>query len=162
MGACRVGDRRFDCALGRSGIVPVKHEGDGGTPQGTFQLREVFWRPDRGPAPATALPVSALTPLDGWCDDPADAAYNRRVSLPFQARHEALWRDDGLYDLLAVIGVNDDPPVPGAGSAIFLHVARAGPNGLEPTEGCVALSMDDLRAVLAVCGPGARIDIAQG
>ena len=40
---------------------------------------------------------------------------------------------------------------PGLGSAVFLHVARA---GYPPTEGCVALALDDLLAVLAEAAPG--------
>jgi L,D-peptidoglycan transpeptidase YkuD (ErfK/YbiS/YcfS/YnhG family) len=44
-----------------------------------------------------------------------------------------------------VLGHNDDPPVPGMGSAIFLHVAR---EGYTPTEGCVALTREDLVALL--------------
>ena len=47
-----------------------------------------------------------------------------------------LWREDAIYDIVGVLGWNDDPPVRGRGSAIFLHVARA---ELAPTEGCVAL-----------------------
>ena len=52
--------------------------------------------------------------------------YNRLVKLPYAASHEELWRDDHLYDLVVVLGFNDDPVVPGKGSAIFLHLARAG------------------------------------
>ena len=70
--------------------------------------------------------------------------------LPHAGRCEALWRDDGLYDVIVVLGYNDDPPVPGLGSAIFFHVARP---DYGPTEGCVALARDDLLAVLASCGP---------
>lgn len=151
---------RFACALGWGGIVAEKREGDGGTPAGRFVLREALWRPERCAAPTTGLPLSAIRPDDGWCDDPADGAYNRRVRLPHRGRCEALWREDGLYDLLAVVGWNDDPPVPGLGSAIFLHVVREGPAGFEPTEGCVALMEADLRAVLALAGPGTAIDIA--
>ena len=36
--------RKYACALGRSGIVRDKHEGDGGTPAGTYPLREVRYR----------------------------------------------------------------------------------------------------------------------
>jgi L,D-peptidoglycan transpeptidase YkuD (ErfK/YbiS/YcfS/YnhG family) len=106
------------------------------------------------------LPLSPIAPEDGWCDEPADAFYNRKVRLPHLGSCERLWRDDHLYDVMAVIGWNDDPPVAGRGSAIFLHLACAGTGGLEPTEGCVALAEDDLRAVLAQVGPGSRIDIA--
>jgi L,D-peptidoglycan transpeptidase YkuD (ErfK/YbiS/YcfS/YnhG family) len=147
---------RVRCALGRSGIVVAKREGDGATPAGVFPLREVFYRADRILPPSTMLPVRALADDDGWCDDPADALYNRPVRLPYPGRHERLWREDALYDLLAVIGYNDAPVVASRGSAIFLHVAGAGPDGGDytPTEGCVALGLADLRRVLADCGPG--------
>ncbi len=56
-----------------------------------------------------------------------------------------LWREDGLYDVVGVLGWNDAPVQRGRGSAIFLHVARP---DFAPTEGCVALSLTDLRAVL--------------
>ncbi len=67
------------------------------------------------------------------------------MRLPHPGRHEALWRADGVYDLLGVLGWNDDPVRPGRGSAIFLHLARP---DFAPTEGCVALSEPDLRRVL--------------
>jgi L,D-peptidoglycan transpeptidase YkuD (ErfK/YbiS/YcfS/YnhG family) len=68
------------------------------------------------------------------------------VTLPHPARCEALWRGDGLYDVVGVLGWNDAPVERGRGSAIFLHVARP---GYPPTEGCVALAESDLRGVLA-------------
>ena len=61
--------------------------------------------------------------------------------------HEELWRTDGLYDVVGVLGWNDAPVVRGRGSAIFLHVARP---DYAPTEGCIALSLADLRRVLAM------------
>ena len=148
--------QRVRCALGRGGLRTDKREGDGATPIGSFALRRIFYRADRLPPPATGLPVQPLAPDMGWCDDPADAAYNRQVALPFAGRHERLWRDDDLYDLVAVIGYNDNPPVPGLGSAIFLHLARP---DWAPTEGCVALARADLLMLLAACGAGDRIRI---
>ncbi len=146
------------CALGRGGVRADKREGDGATPAGVLPLRRVLYRPDRLAAPpATALPVAPIAPADGWCDDPAHADYNRPVRLPHPARCEHLWRDDGLYDLLAVLGHNDDPPRPHRGSAIFLHVAAP---GYAATEGCVALALPDLHALLAACGPGSRLTVA--
>lgn len=145
------GGLRFRCALGRSGITRAKREGDGAPPSGRLPLREVLYRPDRVAAPRTRLPRSALAPADGWCDDPSHPDYNRRVRLPHPARCESLWRSDGLYDLLAVLGHNDAPPVPGLGSAIFLHVAD---DGFGPTEGCIALARPDLETVLAAAAPG--------
>ena len=159
-GTLRFGGRDYACALGRTGIVHPKHEGDGGTPSGIYPLREVRYRPDRIAKPKTGLVVVESNSTDGWCDDPADVAYNRLVRLPYPRDAEVMWRDDHVYDLQAVIGYNDVPPVPGAGSAIFLHVARADAGGnLLPTAGCVAMRLDDLRTVLAACKPGTMIDI---
>lgn len=155
-GRLECGDTVYRCALGRGGIVADKVEGDGGTPVGNFPLRRVLFRPDRLPPPATGLPVETLSPGRGWCDDPSHPAYNRPVDLPFPASHEELWRKDGVYDLIVILGHNDDPPVPGKGSAIFMHVARP---GYEPTEGCVALALPDLLRVVALLGPGDRIRI---
>ena len=71
--------------------------------------------------------------------------------MPYKARHEVLWRRDDIYDLIVVLGHNDDPVRPGAGSAVFLHVARP---DFSPTAGCIVLSKDDLLALLAGSGPG--------
>lgn len=148
--------RSYACRLGRSGIVADKREGDGGTPVGRFPLRQVFYRPDRGPAPQTTLPCRALTQSDGWCDDPAVQQYNLPVTLPFGSSHEEMWRDDALYDLVVVIGHNDAPVVPHMGSAVFLHVAN--PDG-EPTAGCVAFSKSDLLEILSQLTPADHISI---
>lgn len=140
----------FRCALGRGGVRPAeeKREGDGATPAALMPLRRVLYRADRGTAPACRVPVEPIAPEDGWCDDPRDPAYNRPVRLPYPASHERLWREDPLYDIVGVLGWNDDPaPVPYRGSAIFLHLARP---DFAPTEGCVALAEGDLRAVLEV------------
>lgn len=133
-------------ALGRGGVRAHKQEGDGATPAGLLPLRRVLYRADRTPVPACHVPVEPIAPDDGWCDDPGHQDYNRRISLPHQARHEALWRADGLYDVIGVLGWNDAPVKRGLGSAIFLHVASP---GYAPTEGCVALALPDLRQVLA-------------
>lgn len=153
------GGRFLRCALGRSGITPAadKREGDGATPAGVWPMREAWWRADRLPRPDTALPLLPITPQSGWCDAPADPAYNRAVSLPYPASAEALWREDGVYDLVVVLGYNDDPVVPGHGSAIFLHIARP---DYSPTEGCVALAREDVLAVLSAARPGDVLQIA--
>ena len=146
-GFLRTRSEIFRAALGRGGVRVDKREGDGGTPAAVLPLRSVLYRADRGPAPACAVPVRALGPDDGWCDDPAHAEYNRPVRLPFAATAESLWREDAVYDIIGELGWNDSPIVPGRGSAIFLHVARP---DYAPTEGCVALSPGDLRRVLAM------------
>ncbi|MBE9555576.1 MAG: L,D-transpeptidase family protein [Proteobacteria bacterium] len=155
-GELECGGRVYRCALGPGGIVGDKVEGDGGTPAGAFTLRRVLYRPDRLGRPITSLPIEEITADQGWCDDPGHPDYNRQVSLPFSASHENLWREDAVYDVIVTLGHNDNPPVPGKGSAIFMHVARP---GYEPTEGCVALALPDLLDVLGACGPGDTICI---
>jgi len=144
------GGRNWRCALGTGGVVASKREGDGGTPAGLFPLRRLLWRADRLRRPATGLAATPIRPQDGWCDAPDDPRYNRMVGLPYPASAETLWREDALYDLVVVLGHNDDPPVAASGSAIFLHVARP---DYGPTAGCVALARDDLLALLAGLGP---------
>ena len=157
-GRLDLADRRVRCALGRSGVIAAadKREGDGASPAGTWPLRLVLFRPDRGDAPATRLPTRALNPSDGWCEAPLDKNYNRLVALPHGDLADRLWREDHLYDLIVVLGHNDSPVVAGAGSAIFLHLAR--PN-FGPTQGCVALARPDLEALLALAAPGDALAI---
>lgn len=146
------------CTLGRAGVIAaaLKKEGDGASPAGIWPLRRVLYRPDRLERPETALPAAPLTPADLWCDDPAHQEYNRLVKAPFPGRAEPLWREDGLYDLLVVLGHNDAPVVPGGGSAIFWHVAR--PDG-GPTEGCIGTALPVLLACLRAAKPGDALRI---
>lgn len=148
------GSARAVC--GRSGVRADKREGDGATPEGIFPLVAAYYRSDRIAPPATGLALTVLRSEHGWIDDPGDPLYNRLVSLPYPARHERMWREDGLYDLVVVIGCNTDPPVAGRGSAIFLHVARP---DFTPTEGCIAVERDVLAELLALIGPGSTIAI---
>ena len=143
-------------ACGKGGVVADKREGDHASPAGTFPLLRALYRPDRLTAPQTALPLAALTPSDGWCDAAADPRYNTQVALPCPASHEELWRADGLYDLIVVIGYNTDPIVPGKGSAIFLHCASPDFSG---TEGCIAIARGVLAPLLGLLGPGGTITI---
>jgi L,D-peptidoglycan transpeptidase YkuD (ErfK/YbiS/YcfS/YnhG family) len=141
-----LGQETFRAALGRGGIRADKREGDGATPSGLLPLREVLYRPDRRNGIMSKSLVKPLAGSDGWCDDPGHPAYNRLVQLPNDASAEALWRDDAVYDIIGVLGWNDDPVQPGRGSAIFLHVAH---HDYRPTAGCIALAPNDLLHVLA-------------
>ena len=147
------------CAIGKGGMkdAAAKREGDGVSPIGRWEMKRVFYRADKVTAPETNLPLVPIKKTDGWCDDPADPLYNQHVTLPYPASHEELWRKDNVYDIIVELGHNDDPPVPGLGSAIFLHVAKA---DYAPTEGCIALSEIDLRSALALAGPGAVLEIS--
>lgn len=144
----KVSEDAYVCAIGRAGVAAAgeKREGDLMTPTGRFPMRCCYYRPDRiTPPPETELPLIPLTPEDGWCDDPEHPMYNRPVKLPFDGRHEKLWREDHVYDLIIPLGYNDGPIMPGAGSAIFMHLMREDGVG---TEGCVALKKADLLGLL--------------
>jgi L,D-peptidoglycan transpeptidase YkuD (ErfK/YbiS/YcfS/YnhG family) len=155
-----LGARRVRCALGKAGVTPaaLKREGDLASPAGVWPIRRALYRPDRGGAPASALPVKALAPDDGWCDAPDDPDYNRPIKLPHAGSAEKMWRDDGLYDLVVVLGHNDDPPKPPMGSCIFLHLARP---GYLPTEGCLAVTRGDLEELLAAAKLGDAVEIRE-
>ena len=144
-GALMAGNLCFPCAIGRSGTTRSKREGDGATPVGVLPLRALHYRADRVARPFTGLPTRAMRPLDGWCDSPRHPRYNRLVSHPFPASAEHMWRDDRLYDCVVELGWNDDPVLPGKGSAIFMHICR---DGFQPTEGCIAVEPQTMARLL--------------
>lgn len=150
------GQRR--CAVGRAGIGVKQREGDGMTPAGSWPLRRVLYRADRlETPPQSVLPVEKIEPDHAWCDIPGDPNYNQLVRLPHASIDERLWREDQLYDVIAVIGFNDAPVIPGAGSAIFLHIAEP---GFRPTAGCVALRLSDLLDAIAQLRRDDRLIVA--
>ncbi len=150
--------RDMPCFIGKAGAIVEadKREGDGKTPRGRYALRTLLLRPDRNPAPETALPWRWLRVDDGWSDAAADPAYNRPVTHPHAYSAEHLWRDDGLYDLIIVLGHNDHPPVAGMGSAIFLHCR---PELGSATQGCIAIAKSDLWSLIASAQPGDMVTI---
>jgi len=150
------GGRDIPCLIGKSGTIDAstKREGDGATPLGRWPIRILLLRPDRVALPDLKLPWRWLRPDDGWSDDPADPVYNRPVRHPHAYSAEKLWREDGAYDAIVVLGHNDDPPVTGAGSAIFLHCTA----GRDYTEGCVAIAREALLDVLTCLQPDDMVD----
>lgn len=162
LGVLEIGGRLFPCALGKSGIALSKAEGDMKTPKGIFPLRSVYYRYDKLSRPIySKIPMMALLEEDGWCDDPGDRAYNQSVMLPYHASAERLWRDDDLYDVIVIMGHNDDPVKKGRGSAIFLHVAKElnGEKTFEGTEGCIALRKRDLLEILPILSPETTLTV---
>jgi L,D-peptidoglycan transpeptidase YkuD (ErfK/YbiS/YcfS/YnhG family) len=155
-GLLTLGPLRLDCALGRSGCVARKREGDGATPLGRWRPRLVLYRADRSARPTTGLPVRPLRADDGWCDAVHDRNYNRSVRHPYPASAERLWRTDAVYDRIIVLDHNTRPRIQGHGSAIFIHLAQP---GLTPTEGCIALDWRAMDLLLARLKSATRIDI---
>jgi L,D-peptidoglycan transpeptidase YkuD (ErfK/YbiS/YcfS/YnhG family) len=146
----------WPCSMGRSGacLAADKREGDGCTPLGIWPFRGALIRPDRGFAAPAYLPWRLLRSSDGWSDGAGDPAYNRPVIHPHRWSAERLWRDDGCYDAILILGHNDSPPEPGAGSAIFLHL-----QGVGATEGCIAVGPEAMQHLLARIAPGDVLDI---
>lgn len=159
-GLMYVGDLKFPCAIGRGGVITAKEkrEGDGATPLGKWRMKRVLYRADRLERPDTDLPVAPLRSADGWCDAAGHALYNRPVTLPFDQSHEILWRDDHAYDVIVELSHNDDPVVPGLGSAIFFHLAH---DDDRPTEGCIAVSQEDMLEILTQSTTETYLDVRE-
>lgn len=154
-GIARFRGRSFSCSIGRGGLKPAadKREGDGATPAGVWRLEEVYFRPDRLTPPSRG--AKPIRPWMRWSDDPQDPAYNSlRSANRFSA--ELMRRADPMYDLVGVIDHNRHPPVPGMGSAVFLHLRR-GPR--RPTAGCVAFARKDLLWILRHWTPRSRLAV---
>ncbi len=152
--------------LGRNGLIPAskKREGDGCTPRGNYRLREIWYRADRVPRLSSGLPQRIITAQDCWCDAPDHPLYNRHFTLPLEdgsdapRSYECLWREDGAYDVIVVIGYNDAPVLPGRGSAIFLHCTHEDGRA---TAGCIALPKAHLIAMLPLLGEESHIHIGK-
>jgi L,D-peptidoglycan transpeptidase YkuD (ErfK/YbiS/YcfS/YnhG family) len=146
------------CALGREGTATQRDmcEGDFKTPLGVYPFRRIYYRVDKVSLLETKLPPHIITPNCGWCDEPTHSSYNQYVTLPFEVSHEQLWRSDDIYDLIIVIGHNDDPVVSGKGSAVFIHAARY---GFLPTAGCIGLELSNLQRLARLIEIGDEIEI---
>jgi L,D-peptidoglycan transpeptidase YkuD (ErfK/YbiS/YcfS/YnhG family) len=135
----------ISCTIGRDGFAAAdqKKEGDGKTPTGVYRIGMAFGAPKQVD---TKLDYKNPGPDDFWCDDPNSQQYNRMTKgMPSDAKSfEKLTQD--AYKYAAVIEYNTDTVVPGAGSAIFLHV-WGGPD--KPTAGCVAVAEPEMVKLLA-------------
>jgi L,D-peptidoglycan transpeptidase YkuD (ErfK/YbiS/YcfS/YnhG family) len=122
-----------------------KVERDGRAPAGVFRIGTILGYDSALPDGAD-FPYHQVTAADAWVDDPENPLYNRHVRIDpsapppwFDAHRMRL--GDPAFRWLIEVRHNSDPPVPGAGSAIFLHTRR-GPD--RPTAGCTALAQEDL------------------
>tara|TARA_B100000902_G_C27252095_1_gene885842 strand:+ start:371 stop:865 length:495 start_codon:yes stop_codon:yes gene_type:complete len=147
-------DNKFQCSVGRSGFSKNKKEGDGFTPVGTFYIDNIYYRADKIKNLNTKINTNIIHESDGWCDDPRQKNYNQLIQFPFNFSAEKLYRDDSLYDVVCVLNYNNNPIIPGLGSAIFMHIAK---DDYGPTEGCVALKKDDLLHILKLINNKTKI-----
>lgn len=143
-------------AIGRSGRTVRKREGDGATPIAAMKLLSGFVRGERVRGLSTRLPMRRIQPDMLWCDQPEDANYNRLVRAPFRPSHEEMARSDGLYDICLVLDWNVLVRRRDRGSAIFFHLIRP---GYEPTAGCIAVSLPNMRRLLAHMHKGSVVRV---
>ena len=127
---------KYRCALGKAGVNKKIKEGDGITPKGVFKITKIYYRADKIKIIKTNIKKIKIAKNMGWCDDPVSRFYNQQIKLPSKFSHEKLYRNDDLYDLIAVINYNTNPIIRNKGSAIFMHVSE---NSYKKTQGCIAL-----------------------
>jgi len=128
-----------------------KKERDGRAPAGIFRIGKIYTYDAQLP-PGSDYPFHQVTRADAWVDDTNSPDYNRFVTID-DPSHPPPWfekqkmrHNDFAYRWLVEIRHNSDPPVPGAGSAIFFHIRR----GLNrPTSGCTTMAEGDLVRLIA-------------
>lgn len=126
-----------------------KIERDKRAPAGIFEIGKVFGYEPRLPAGAD-YPFHQVTDADLWSDDPRSPNYNRHIVIdpanpPANYSHEKMRSGDSAYHWLIEIRHNSDPPVPGAGSAIFFHIRRG---ETRTTAGCTTMAEGDLLKII--------------
>ena len=127
-----------------------KKERDGRAPAGIFAIGKVFGYDAKLP-PGGDYPYHQVTEADVWSDDSRSPNYNRHIVIdpknpPDNYTHEKMHSGDFAYHWLVEIRHNSDPPVPGAGSAIFFHIRR-GVN--RATTGCTTMAETELVKMIA-------------
>ncbi|MFZ2205214.1 MAG: L,D-transpeptidase family protein [Minisyncoccia bacterium] len=146
----------FFCVFGREGISDNKIEGDWKTPIGKFKIRKIYYRKDKIPKLETQIECIRISQDDAWCDDSSLPEYNSFVKLPFNGSYENLWREDNLYDVVVVIGYNDEPVIPNKGSAIFIHIMK---EDMEYTKGCLAIKKENMMSLVKEIDTETEIEI---
>ena len=148
---------KYRCAIGKAGIKKKQKEGDNITPKGTFKITRVYYRSDRIKNISTSIKKIKINKNMGWCNDSKSPFYNREIKLPSKFSFEKLYRNDNLYDLLAVLNYNTNPVEKNKGSAIFIHIAK---KRFKPTAGCIALRKKDLMSLMKVIKKNSKIKIS--
>lgn len=142
-----------DGYFGQKGVKADKREGDKGTPSGVYTFGTAF---GIGDDPGATLPYRKVAADDVWVDDPNSRHYNRWASKSMAGADwksaEHLVKYPVAYKYALSINYNVDPPVPGKGSAIFLHCSTG-----RPTAGCVSVPEDAMVFFLVFVDEETRI-----
>lgn len=122
-----------------------KAEHDGRAPAGVFNIGKIYTYDTKLPE-GSDYPFHTVTTNDAWVDDVTLPEYNKFVTIdpknpPPWFEKQKMRLGDFAYRWLVDIRHNEDPPVPGDGSAIFFHIRRG---ETRPTGGCTTMASDDL------------------
>jgi L,D-peptidoglycan transpeptidase YkuD (ErfK/YbiS/YcfS/YnhG family) len=147
---------KFRCSLGKGGVKKKIKEGDNITPRGIFRITRVYYRADRIKKIKIPIQIIKIKKNMGWCDDSKSKYYNKQIKLPTNYTHEKLYRNDNVYDLIAVLNYNSNPVKKNKGSAIFIHIARS---SYKKTKGCIALNKVDLIQLISQIKKNTKIKI---
>jgi L,D-peptidoglycan transpeptidase YkuD (ErfK/YbiS/YcfS/YnhG family) len=147
---------KFRCALGKGGVKKKIIEGDNITPKGIFKIIKIYYRPDKIRKIKTLIKKIKIKKNMGWCDDPNSDFYNKQIKLPTKLTHEKLYRNDNLYDLIAVLNYNTNPIIKNKGSAIFMHIGK---DSYKKTKGCIALKREHLIMIISKIKKNTKIKI---
>ena len=149
------GEFKFKCSIGKNGSTSSKIEGDKKTPKGIYSLGPLFYRKDKFKNPETKIKKIPIRKNMGWCDDIDNKKYNKLIKINKKIKHEKLFRQNMVYDLLIPINYNTKKPVRKKGSAIFIHLT----NDYKKTLGCIALKENDLLTILKLIDKKTKIKI---
>ena len=148
---------KFRCALGKAGVSKKTNEGDNITPKGIFKIIKIYYRSDRIKKIKTLIKKIKIKKNMGWCDDPNSDFYNKQIKLPTKLSHEKLYRNDNVYDLIAVLNYNINPIIKNKGSAIFIHIAK---KNLNKTKGCIAIKKKNFMHLISKIKKNTQIKIS--
>jgi len=127
----------------------AKRESDARAPAGLFQIGKIYTFDPVLPGGAH-YPFHQVTTADAWIDDPNNPLYNRHIVIdpadpPSWFESQKMRHNDPPHRWLIEIRHNADPPIPGAGSAIFFHIRR-GPD--RKTAGCTTMAEPAIVALI--------------
>ena len=147
---------KLKCCVGIGGLNKNKKEGDKSTPKGKFKLGHLYWRPDRVSKPETKLIRKKILNNMAWCNDIKSKKYNREITINKKIKYERIFRKDYKYNYFILIKYNFNKPIPGKGSAIFIHLTK----NYYPTAGCIALKKQDFIILLKLINNKTKIVIS--
>ena len=132
--------------LSYNGLIPEKKkkEGDGCVPSGYFPIPLAFGFKDI----ETKMKYKIIGEKDYWVSNPQSRYYNTLQKESDKEYHDGMSErlaNIDLYEYAVVIGHNMNPIKKGAGSAIFIHIARSKD---AVTAGCIAITKENLISLI--------------